>query len=342
MIESSMSNEKSVLIIDDHVNAAEAFKSNLKLLKKNLNISILLSAEEAVLELKHSDFDLVISDIVLPGMSGFDLLKQIKKTSPQTKVFIVSGVADQGIKKEIAKAGADAFFYKPVDIAELLDAVERSLGFIGTILTPELHLEKDDPEDKKYPVLPAKLSALKKELNAEAVFLLGKVGQILASEGELPEGYFNSDFISRLFQLIQKREYISEELNELAPQNLHSFRVANYDILSVQFLSSYLLLIIIPKDQFANFSTIFNSTTKIYSNLKNLGVTTVLDSSILDGLSLKDEPKVTEPLNADRLLMQALDTDINLEDADSFWEELDSRKASIHKHTGTISYDQAK
>lgn len=343
MIKSNMPSEKMILIIDDHLNAAKVFKANLESLNKNLNIILIPSGEEALLELKKSTFDLVIADIILPGISGFKLLKTIKKNSPKTKVFIVSGVADPGIKKKIAKAGADAFFYKPVDIAEFLDAVERSLGFIGTILTPELQLENEAPDEIKTPGLPGKLSKLKNQLDAQAIFLLGKVGQILMSDGELPQSEFDSDFIPRFFQLINIRETISKEMNALAPRNLHVFRIADYDIVSIRFVSSYILLIFIPKDKYEVLNTLYESIDEIYGNLKNLGVTTVLDNSILDSLSLEtDEVSEIFPMNEDALLAKALDTNIDLEDANSFWEEFKSQKSTPDTDPESISYDQAK
>ncbi len=342
MIESGMSSQKRILIVDDQKNAAETFKSNLELLNKNLHISILPSTEETLLELKQNTFDLVISDILLPGKSGFELLEYIKKTSPQTKVFIVSGVGDRDIKKKIAKAGADAFFYKPVDIAEFLDAVERILGFIGTLLKPELQLEIVETEEIKPTGLSTKLSTLKQDLDAQAVFLIGNAGQILMSEGELPGSEFENTFIPRLSQLIKIRESIPEELNSVAPQNLHSFRIMDYDILSIQLISSYILLIAFPKDQFANFSSIYQSTTAIYQNLQNLGVTTVLDASILDGLSLNEDNKKEDGAD-DALLSKALETDVNPEDADSFWEEDGSINSSAPEPgTASLSFDEAK
>ena len=50
MIESSMQSEKRILIIEDHLNAAATLKSNLEILNTNLNITILASAEEALLD----------------------------------------------------------------------------------------------------------------------------------------------------------------------------------------------------------------------------------------------------------------------------------------------------
>lgn len=343
MIESSMQSDKRILIIEDHLNAAVTLKSNLEILNTNLNITILASAEEALLELNQSSFDMVISGVLLPGMSGFELLEIIKKTSPQTKVFIVSDPAEGDIKKKFAIAGADAFFYKPVDLAEFLDAVERSLGFIGTILPPELQLEKDEPQEVKTPGLPGKLSTLKQKLNAQAIFLLGKVGQILMSEGKLPKDKLGTNFIPKLFQMIQIRENLSEELNARAHRHLHSFRIANYDIISIQFESSYLLLIVIPKDHFADLSSVYHTTDAIYSILKNLGATTMLDASNIDSLSVDEYKQIeNESQTDDSLLESALNSDVKPEDADSFWEELYSQKSTPESDPDSISYDQAK
>jgi DNA-binding NarL/FixJ family response regulator len=343
MIKSSMQSDKKVLIIDDHLRIADVFKSNLELLNKNLVISILPTAEEALLEISKTKFDLIIADILLPGISGFELLKIIKTSHPEIKVFIVSGVADPEVKKQIAKAKADAFFYKPVDFAEFLDAVERSLGFIGTILVPELQLEIEEPEDIQSPGLQQKLSALKQELNADAVFLIGKVGQILMSDGDLPSPDFDSNFIPKISRLINKRELITEELISLAPRNFHNFRISNYDVLTVRFISSYLLMIILKKDQLADLSSFYQSADGIYSNLMKIGATSVLNPADLDGLDLFLDNNESRPESSDALLSEALESDVNPEDVDSFWEEFNSRKPGTSDvNTGSLSFEQAK
>ncbi len=343
VIKSSMQSEKRILIIEDHLNAADTLKSNLEALNENLSISILASAEEALLELKLSYFDMVITDTHLPGMSGFELLEIIKRIRPKTKVFIVSDSAEGDIKKKFALAGAEAFFIKPVDIPEFLDAIERSLGFTNTILTPELQLEKDEPEEVKTSGLPRELLTLKRKLNAQAIFLLGKVGQILMSEGKLPKDRFEPNFIPKLFQLIQIPDEISEELQALAHRNLHTFRIANSDIISIQIESSYLLVIVIPKDNFADLSSVYHSTDAINDILKTLGGTTMLDASAIDKLSVNDYKQIeNEPETDDALLVDALNFDVRPEDADSFWDALYSQKTTPASDPESISYDQAK
>lgn len=332
---------KSVLIVDDHKNSAEVFKANLETLNKGLEIMTCISVEDAMSILNQKDFDLIISDIILPGKTGFDLLKFVKKQSPKAKVFIVSGAGGKDIKSKIAKAGADAFFYKPVDTAELLDAVERSLGFIGTLLPPELRAETIEPETDKTSGMRSKLITLKENINAEAVFLLGKVGQILMTEGDLPDKEFENTFIPRLFTLIELKEKIPEELNSIIPGNLHSFRISNYDVLSINFATSYMLLIVLPKDQFANFSSIYQSTNEIHSNLRNLGVTTVLDASFLDDKEVAPQTQKVEP--QDNLLAEALDKEVKFDDAESFWDDANTDLNTIPDHaTESLTFEQAK
>ena len=87
--------------------------------------------EEAILYSSRNKVDLLVSDYRLPGMSGIELMR------------VVVPVPARG--KEVAEAGADAFFIKPVPMADFLDAVERHLDLVETILPPE-PIATDDTE----------------------------------------------------------------------------------------------------------------------------------------------------------------------------------------------------
>ena len=81
---------------------------------------------------EHEHIDLVILDLIMPGMSGRQCLEEILKTNPEAKVVIASGYSDVGPVKETIEAGAKAFIGKPFEfrkllrlIREIMDEVER-------------------------------------------------------------------------------------------------------------------------------------------------------------------------------------------------------------------------
>ncbi len=85
------------------------------------------SAEEAVLTLSHSEVSLIISDVRLPGMSGMQLLEQLRHEGSRVGFIIITafGTIDQAV--EALKIGADDFLTKPLDLESVGEAVYRVL-----------------------------------------------------------------------------------------------------------------------------------------------------------------------------------------------------------------------
>jgi len=82
---------------------------------------------EAVERIARERFDLVITDLSMPGVSGWDVAKQAKATSPSTRVMLLSGWSVQLDPEQIKAAGIDLVLSKPVQLNELAQAVQRLL-----------------------------------------------------------------------------------------------------------------------------------------------------------------------------------------------------------------------
>lgn len=80
---------------------------------------------EALDILRSSEFDIILSDIVMPGMGGLDLLRNIKERNPEQAVILMTGYSDKDIILEALKAGADDFINKPINILQLSTTVEK-------------------------------------------------------------------------------------------------------------------------------------------------------------------------------------------------------------------------
>jgi CheY-like chemotaxis protein len=72
--------------------------------------------------------DIVLTDVVMGGLDGFDLTAVIKSISPQAPVIIMTGLIDPGLHEKAQDLGASAFLRKPFEPEELLVALSRSLG----------------------------------------------------------------------------------------------------------------------------------------------------------------------------------------------------------------------
>lgn len=114
-----------VLVADDHTLIREGLK---KILKTAEDISVVLEAEnarEVIEQIKKEDLDVVILDISLPGKSGLELLKDLKKDHPKLPVLILSMHPEDRFATRALKAGASGYVTKESAVEELIKAVRK-------------------------------------------------------------------------------------------------------------------------------------------------------------------------------------------------------------------------
>ena len=114
-----------IMIVDDDL----AFRvGTLALLDDNgYSSTIASSGDEARRKLAEQHFDLVLSDLVMPGMNGIELLQHITTSHPGTPVIMVTGFASIGTAVEAMRLGARDYVTKPCDNDELLIKIRRAL-----------------------------------------------------------------------------------------------------------------------------------------------------------------------------------------------------------------------
>lgn len=86
-----------------------------------------ISGEEALSQMVAQEFDLFILDIVLTGMGGVDVLREVKRQQPQAKVIMCSGSSSPDLVKEIIALGIDGYVVKPYKEESLIGAVCKCL-----------------------------------------------------------------------------------------------------------------------------------------------------------------------------------------------------------------------
>lgn len=81
--------------------------------------------DEALELFQEHRFPIVISDTRMPGMSGIDLLYELKKREPRTEVIIMTGFGDDETALEALNAGASEYLLKPIQIEDLMHVIEN-------------------------------------------------------------------------------------------------------------------------------------------------------------------------------------------------------------------------
>ncbi len=105
-----------VLIVDDEEPVVMFMKSYFR--RRKISAYTATSGHQALEEFERVKPDLVLLDIIMEDLDGFEILKEIKKKSPDTKVIMITGRQDAQAKQISSKLGADGFIRKPIVIEE--------------------------------------------------------------------------------------------------------------------------------------------------------------------------------------------------------------------------------
>ena len=97
---------KHILFVDDEPNIIEALRRMLFPLRKEWNMSFCSGASEALAAMEQQRFDVIVSDMRMPGMDGAQLLAEVKTRYPDTVRFILTGQTDGGKRVSVGRRGA--------------------------------------------------------------------------------------------------------------------------------------------------------------------------------------------------------------------------------------------
>lgn len=112
-----------VLIVDDDPAGGRVLATILR--GEGLRAHVIDDAELALEMLRLLRFDLLLVDMALPGMSGPDLVRVLRRAGVQTPAILVSGAPPDDLAAEAAACGANAWLPKPLDRVTLLEAIEE-------------------------------------------------------------------------------------------------------------------------------------------------------------------------------------------------------------------------
>ncbi len=179
-----MADAKQILVVDDHFEMLEFLRSMLELSNQDCEVLAVPSAEEGLLELRRAQFDLLITDVRLPGMSGFDLVRRIKALGREIPVIMITAYSSSQGKKEAADLGVYRYFQKPLDTDSVLTAVHTALhGESVAVTAAKLTVPALQPTAVSDD-LQRRLDSLRVDTGAMHLTLTTVVGEILFSAGD--------------------------------------------------------------------------------------------------------------------------------------------------------------
>lgn len=121
-----MGEKNKILVVDDE----DALRTVLsgELISEGYDVRTASDGDEAMSCLQKESFDLLLLDIRMPRVNGFEVLKYAKEKYPKTKVVMLTAFADLKNAIESKKLGAEDFISKPYDLVDLLTTIERVLN----------------------------------------------------------------------------------------------------------------------------------------------------------------------------------------------------------------------
>ena len=123
----------SILVVDDEPDVVDLFKRRFRreLRQGDYLMFFASSGEDALSQLKagiEPEVMLILSDINMPGMSGFDLLNETKKMLPDLPIAMITAYGDDENRRRALEAGATDFLVKPVDFVELKSKISDMIA----------------------------------------------------------------------------------------------------------------------------------------------------------------------------------------------------------------------
>jgi len=133
-----------VLIVDDD----ETIRDTLyELLSENYLCQTAETAEKAFARLAADTYDVVLTDISMPGLSGLELLGHVRQRFPDTPVIIISGIGDEEHAQGLIKLGAFEFLLKPFSLEVVEKCVKRATEYRRRVLADSAYNDQAEQAD---------------------------------------------------------------------------------------------------------------------------------------------------------------------------------------------------
>ncbi|MEM4406090.1 MAG: response regulator [Candidatus Methanomethylicaceae archaeon] len=117
--------EKKILIIDDDEDIVQSLSTLLSSI--GFVVDTAVTGEEAIKKSKQNVYNVALIDIVLPDMTGIDLLTKLEERTPKTRKVIITGYASLDNAVKALNLGANAYLIKPVDPGELINIIKKQI-----------------------------------------------------------------------------------------------------------------------------------------------------------------------------------------------------------------------
>ena len=127
-----MPEQLEVLLLDDEPIVGKRLKPALA--KIGCNVEVFENPREALERINQKEFDIVVTDIRMDDIDGIQVLEQVTKKSPRTKVIMITGYAMMSLAREAMGKGAFDFIAKPFQPNDLRKVIAKAAKALGSTI----------------------------------------------------------------------------------------------------------------------------------------------------------------------------------------------------------------
>ena len=322
---------KHILIVDDEPKVAFFLSKALERLNQNYRVSVAHSGEEALQVLDGPPVDLLITDLRMPGISGLDLIRQVRAASPQTRTILITAYGSDKVETE-ARRLAYRYITKPFGIGEFAQAVEEALcdeaiGRPGLVVL----------SDEAFEAIVQQLEDLRRDVGASCIFLADMQGQCLARTGNT-EGIDAVTLLALLGGGFAAGGELARRFGNGQAANLNFHEGSRYDIYSASVGDDLFLAIIYNRQmQSSRIGTVWLYTRRAVKGLLSTISTAetaapaqILDSDFGSSLMTEMDTLFTEETASDSPVQETAERG---ESGNSVSRAAPSREGVEEKHT---------
>ncbi len=220
---STGTNKKSILVVDDE----EIVRYSLvNILKSNgYEVDEAASGQDALKALYDKQYNLILTDLVMEGMDGLDLLENVKVISPRTIVIVITGYGS--IKTAVAalRLGVYDYLLKPCDEKELLIRVKRGLEM--------QHYGEEQKRLQEVSAIAKVAVTLSDKINTPLNIILGNI-EILQLKPELANNSSIQDSLSTMEKQIFRIKKVMEKLAKLTTAETKRYSsLTDYEVIDI-------------------------------------------------------------------------------------------------------------
>jgi two-component system, OmpR family, alkaline phosphatase synthesis response regulator PhoP len=224
---------KQILLVEDEEHLLKTIQLNLEL--EGYSVTTAITGIEALKEFLKGNFDLIILDVMLPEMNGFDVCEEIRKENTLVPILFLTAKGSSGDKIQGLKLGADDYLTKPFNLEELLLRVQILIRR-RTVSASEKDIEYYEFGGNKINFVKYEISGvnnLQTEISKREIALLKllikRKGEVVSRE-EILDIVWGTDVFpsSRTIDnyILAFRKYF--ETNQKEPEHFHSIRGVGY------------------------------------------------------------------------------------------------------------------